>query len=656
MQNYKKLSERAFQFHQKGLLKEAEELYSGLLEINPDDTNILNLYSMLCLAKSETKKAIDMLSKALILNNNSVIMLNLAKAYHMDGDINNAIILYDKVIDITPTVDTYYSLGIAYKQSGNLKKAIETYKKALELNPDNYNVLYNLSVLYKDIDDIKNALKTAQKAEYINPNDEDIHTFIAGLYENVSNYKKSIVHMEKALQFNKNHLYYYNLGVLYSKIENKKAAIQNYQNVLELVPNHIESLVNISSVYKEIDIQKALSYIQKAYELNPKDELVRLGYARICRDMFLNAKSIELLSNMNNAEAFSLLAINYMDLGEYEKAHYFYEKALEIDKNSNYLHGKAMALKYLGYFNEAKSILESINEKTIQTETTLGMMYLQEKEFYKGMPLYIKRSEDTKFKKLFSKNIWSNQVELKDKVVLVYSDCGLGDTIMFSRYIPSLKKIAKKIIIQTDKELVSILNNSFKDIEVFSKSEKTIQYDIVIPIMNLPYALNLDFDNIPLSNSYLEVNSIALNSNKLKVGIFYQGNKRVFKNRSIDFAKINKLSDLNNIQLFSFQLENNENETNNIINLKNNIKDYSDTASLLKALDVLVTIDSSIAHMAGALGVKTYLLLPHTAEWRWFNDNETTPWYKSITIFKQKSPNDWDEVIERVKCKLAKNI
>ena len=77
---------------------------------------------------------------------------------------------------------------------------------------------------------------------------------------------------------------------------------------------------------------------------------------------------------------------------------------------------------------------------------------------------------------------------------------------------------------------------------------------------------------------------------------------------------------------------------------------------MLKALDVLVTIDSSIAHMAGALGVKTYLLLPHTAEWRWFNDNETTPWYKSITIFKQKSPNDWDEVIERVKCKLAKNI
>lgn len=656
MKKYRELSEKAFLFHQKGMLKEAEELYSGLLEINPDDANILNLYSMLCLAKSKTKKAIDMLSKALILNNCPKIMLNLAKAYHMDGDIDNAIILYDKVVDIEPSVDTYYSLGIAYKQNGDLKSAVETYKKALELNPDNYNVLYNLSVLYKDTNDIKNALKIAQKAEYINPNDEDIHTFIAGLYENVGNYKKSIVHMEKALQFSKNHLYYYNLGVLYSKIENKKAAILNYEKVLEIVPKHVESLVNLSSVYKETNIEKALSFIQKAYEINSSDKLVRLAYARICRDMYLNEKSIKLLAGLNDAEAFSLLAINYMDLGEYEKALSYYEKALNIDKNSNYLHGKAMALKYLGFFNEAKRLLENINEKTVQTETTLGMMYLQEKNFYKGMELYIKRSEDTKFKKLFSKNIWSNESELTDKVVLVYSDCGLGDTIMFSRYIQCLNKIAKKVILQTDKELVSILKNSFSDIEIFSKTEKNIGYDVVIPIMNLPYALNIDFDNIPLSKSYLEATSTQLESDKIKVGIFYQGNKRVFKNRSIPYDKINQLSELKNIQLFSFQLENNEDETENIINLKNRIKDYFDTASLLKSIDVLVTIDSSIAHMAGALGVKTYLLLPYTPEWRWFNDNETTPWYKSITIFKQKSPNNWDEVIERVKCKLEKNI
>ena len=656
MENYKKLSDKAYLFHQKNMLKEAEELYIGLLKINPDDVNILNLYSMLCLSKSETKKAIDMLSKALVLNNTPTIMLNLAKAYHMDGDINNAIILYDKLIDIEPSVDIFYSLGIAYKQLGQFDNAIETYKKALELNPDNYNVLYNLAILYKDSNDIKNALKIAQKAEFINPNDEDIHTFLAGVYETIGNYKKSITHLEKALKFSQNYLYYYNLGVLYSKIENNLKSIKNYEKVLSFVPNHVETLVNLSTLYKSIDIDKSFFYIQIAHKLAPKERLVLLAYAQLCREQYHNDDSLSLLKNLDCADSYSLRAMNYMDMGQYQEALENYEITLKKENNPNYLHGKAMALKYLGHFNEAKNILESINDKSVQTETTLGMMYLQEKKFVEGMELYIKRSEETKFHKFFTDKVWTKETPLIDKVVLLYSDCGLGDTLMFARYISELQKIAKKVILQTDKELVSILKNSFENIDVYSKTEKGFEYDIVMPIMNIAYALDIDFTNIPLSNGYLKATAEALDSDKLKIGIFYQGNKRVFKNRSIPFQIINKLSELENIQLYSFQLENNDLETDKIINLKDKISDYSDTASLLKSLDCLITIDSSIAHMAGALGVKTYLLLPYTAEWRWFNDNETTPWYKSITIFKQKKSSDWDEVIERVKCKLMTNI
>ena len=99
-------------------------------------------------------------------------------------------------------------------------------------------------------------------------------------------------------------------------------------------------------------------------------------------------------------------------------------------------------------------------------------------------------------------------------------------------------------------------------------------------------------------------------------------------------------------------MDNLDNGSEDIINLSSQIQDYYDTAGFLQSLDVLITIDSSIAHMAGALGVKTFLLLPCTAEWRWFNDTETTSWYNSIRIFKQKSPAIWDDVIERVKVEL----
>jgi hypothetical protein len=269
------------------------------------------------------------------------------------------------------------------------------------------------------------------------------------------------------------------------------------------------------------------------------------------------------------------------------------------------------------------------------------------------MELYIQRSNETKFLKQFNKNIWKKGEDIKDKVVLLYSDCGLGDTIMFARYIPSLQKIAKKVILQTDKELVSILKENFNNLDVYSKTEKDFEFDIVIPIMNLPYVLDMDFDNIPLSEGYLKAVASSISSDKLKVGIFYQGNKRVFKNRSVPFEKIKKLSELSNIELYSFQLENSENENAKIINLSDKISDYKDTAQLLKSIDVLVTIDSSIVHMAGALGVKTFLLLPYTAEWRWFNDNYSTPWYKSVRIFKQSSASSWDEVINQVKDALS---
>ena len=137
-------------------------------------------------------------------------------------------------------------------------------------------------------------------------------------------------------------------------------------------------------------------------------------------------------------------------------------------------------------------------------------------------------------------------------------------SVGFHVKVPIIDKIAKKVILQTDKELIKIIKNSFDSIEVFSNTEKVNDYDVVIPIMNLAYALDIDFNNIPLKDSYLKTERKDISSNKLKVGICYQGNKRVFKNRSIPFETISQLSNIQNIQLYSFQIENAENEYKSI--------------------------------------------------------------------------------------------
>lgn len=670
--NYKQTADRAYELHTQNKFEEAEQLYIELLNVSPDDANILNLYGLLCLSKGNFDKAISLLSRAVVLKESSYIMANLAKAYLYNNEIKNAIKLFESASELEPNDDIYYSLAIAYKKINNIDKAVKSYEKALNCNPSNYNAAYNLSLLYTGLNKIKKAINAAERCLFIKPGSEEVFSLLSSLYESDGNIQKAISSLENASLLNKKeYLYYYNLGVLYSKINCIDKSIYNYKKVLELCPNNVETLVNLCSIYKSTNKDIALSYILQAYKISPCDKNVLLNLAQIYKDLFKNDESISILIVMlklypESSEANSLLAINYMDKGEYNLALDYYNKALELNPdNLNYLHGKATAMKYLNKIEESKKILEYIVSKDsslIQSATSLGMIYLQEKNFHKGMELYSKRSLDTNFAKLFKEKVWNINTKLINKTVLVYSDCGLGDSIMFARYIKPLSAIADAVFIQTDSELVSIFKNTFNNVKIFSKSEKRPDYDVVIPFMNLPWALNMDFDNIPSCDSYITPDSNLVNeyskldvfnTNKIKVGIVASGNKRIFKNRILPAQYIKEFLSEKNIKLYSFQKENINYD--NIIQLSMMLTDYNVTAALLKNIDLLITIDSSIVHMAGALGVKTYLLLPFTAEWRWFNDNKTTPWYNSVSIFRQTETGNWNSVIQNVLKEINKN-
>ncbi len=670
---YKELSEQAYAYHTNNELDKAEIIYEKLIELRPEDVNVLNLYGLLCIATNKCKKAISLLTKAMILKKNAYIITNLAKAYYLDNQPEKAVKLYNNALTLAQTDDIYYSLGLAYKKLKNYDEVIKNYLKAVELNENNYKALYNLALAYKNQNDIDKAVIYGEKCLRIKKDDYEVYTFLSECYEKRGYYELAIKALDNAIELNpENPLYYYNLGVLYSKIKNTDKAIENYEKALKYKSNYIEAYVNLGYLYKNKDTAKALNYYKKAYELNPIAPNVCYSLAQMYKDKFNNAESIEILKKFdsqrpNISDTYSLLASNYMDIGDYNSAYTNYCKAIVLNEtNLSYMHGKAVSLKYLGYIDEAKKILEEIvskDESQIQSCITLGMIYLQEKDFEKGMNLYKMRSLDTKFSELFHDKILNKKEDIENKTILIYTDCGLGDTIMFSRYIPFVSNIAKKVILQTDKELYDILKNNYPNIKVITKTDKTDDYDFVVPIMNIPLVLNMDFDSIPSKSGYIKPNQEKtekfsqleiFNTPKKKVGIFYRGNKKIFKNREMDYEYIKKITDINDCVFYSFQIDA-VTEDENVVSLKSYIKDYDDTASLLKNMDVLVTIDSSIAHMAGSLGVKTFLLLPKTAEWRWFNDTENTPWYKSVKIFKQKDSGDWSYPVENVIKELNKH-
>ena len=135
--------------------------------------------------------------------------------------------------------------------------------------------------------------------------------------------------------------------------------------------------------------------------------------------------------------------------------------------------------------------------------------------------------------------------------------------------------------------------------------------------------------------------------------MFWQGNPKVFANRSIKLKELSKLFELeqHECKFYSFEKDDSENQIEDFENLTDmgiTFKNFDDTAAALKNLDLLITIDSSIAHLAGALGIKTFLMLPYSSEWRWFSDTKTTPWYDSVSIFKQEKPYDWANVVNEI--------
>ncbi len=660
--HYKELSDRAFSYHNSGEYDKAKELYLQLLAINPDDPNILNLLGMLYLSLKDTENGIKYISKAFLLKQSSYIATNLAKAYILNKDYNNALKFFNMALSYGESYDLYYSLGYTYKKLGRIDEAINYYKKAIAVNPNHYNSLFNLSIAYSDKNDMDNAIFYAELCKQIKDND-DIYAMLSEYYQKKNLMDLSIEFIKKAISFNdKNYLYFYNLGVLYIKKRNYvlNTTLYNILSFFDLMDKKLVFLILIellSNLYKLES--EALNSYKNSVKINVHHTNSYINIANILRlhnkiHNCINILNLLLKVNPNCNTVYGMLAVCYMDICDYENAHINYNKAIDVSgKDITFLKGKAAALRYSGKYEEAKKIYLEIKKdypNDISSKISLGMCYLCEKNFKKGYELYRYRSTETSFQKQFKKKIWNKRISLENKNILLYTDCGFGDSIMFSRYINYLSQIAQSITLQTDEELIKLFKENFKDINIIKKGQESGKYDVVMPLMDIQYALDMDFTSIPYSNGYLKAqNNNILKSDKQKIGLYWKGSDKVIKNRSIPFEIISKLTDINKYDYYSFQIDA---EADNIINLNKYINDMYDSANLLSEMDLLITIDSSVAHLAGALGIKTWLLLPYVSEWRWFNDNKTTPWYDSIRIFKQDKLNDWDSVIEKVKAEL----
>jgi hypothetical protein len=261
---------------------------------------------------------------------------------------------------------------------------------------------------------------------------------------------------------------------------------------------------------------------------------------------------------------------------------------------------------------------------------------------------------------------------LEGRTVLLRAEQGLGDTIQFVRYAALVNERGGKVVVQCQPQLASLLATCPGVDRVVAVGDPLPEFDVHIPLMSLPLVFGTTLESIPVKTPYLWPDEAALarwkdelgGERALKVGIAWQGSpSQLFdRARSIPLAQFADLAGLDGVQLYSLQLGPGReqlatwNVTRPIVDLGDRLGDFNNTAAIMRNLDLVVTCDSSPAHLAGALGVPVWVALPLARDWRWLLDRSDSPWYPTMRLFRQAAPGQWNRVFQGIQESLVEVV
>lgn len=334
----------------------------------------------------------------------------------------------------------------------------------------------------------------------------------------------------------------------------------------------------------------------------------------------------------------------------------------------------ANALLQSGRYDEALASVNSAldcDQEYADAHWLRGMLLLQRGDFKNGWKEYEWRWQAKAFEANipdFGRPRW-NGSPLEGKTLLIQMEQGRGDMIQFSRYASIAADMGGRVIISAVPELLSILTTVDGVSRALNQNEVLPEFDLCIPVVSLPYVLGTTLETVPDRVPYIQADpaKVAAFSRKmpedgrLRVGLVWQGSPahRNDLNRSCALDEFFTLGSLPGITFYTLQLGHGTEQlkglppTMNVVDLTDHIHDFSDSAALMANLDLIISVDTATAHLAGAIGKNVWTLLPFVPEWRWLLDREDTPWYPSMRLFRQSSPGDWHNVFERLRHELA---
>lgn len=353
-----------------------------------------------------------------------------------------------------------------------------------------------------------------------------------------------------------------------------------------------------------------------------------------------------------------------LELARHAEAAESYRRALQLAPE---LHDARVALasclQSLGYLSEAQAacdiVLQAVPDHA-EAHWNQALLLLLQGNYAMGWQEYEWRWKKRRFtspQRQFMQPQWQGE-PLTGKTILIHAEQGFGDTLQFCRYLPFLAASASQVVFECHPQLTALMETLSPGLTIVAMGQPLPPFDCHLPLMSLPRLFGTTLETIPASVPYLQPPAGRLpfwqsvlpeRSGKLRVGLCWAGKTYPDPGRSIPAAMLAPLAACMAASFVSLQVgEVSAQPAIDLLDLTMLVQDFADTAALVTQLDLVITIDTAVAHLAGALGIETWLLLPAAPDWRWLLKRTDSPWYPTLRLFRQQQPGNWAEVLERV--------
>ena len=542
----------------------------------------------------------------------NALEINLAEWFHrgnasfMQKDYFQAIDCYRRALALSPgTPELHFNLGNTFLELKNWDEAIVCFQRTLALAPDFTDAHANLGIAYYKQKSIEQAIACYRRACELAPDRADI---------------------------------FYNLGLACQDIQRSEEAIGWYRLALAVRPDFAEAHINLGHALQELgELEAAAHAFGQALFHRPDDADAYYNLGCLRHLQHRPAEAIELygkalLQRPDHHKACNNLGKAYQDLGRIEHAIAWYQKAL------------------------------SLNPAYAEARFNLSTLQLLNGDFVAGWKNYEARWLKGDWQRFYPRRLpkpaWDGR-PLEGKTILVHSEQGLGDMLQFVRYLPMVKAAGGRVIFETRAALIEL----FRDWACLDalvpivppEAALEVEFDVYSPLLSLPRIFKTDLKSIPRRVPYvtadperLAIWARRIRGDELRVGLVWAGTA-TDPRRATPLAWFAPWSRIPGVRLFGLQkgpaadlLEREGPPPGMAIdNLGPEFSDFSDTAAAIAHLDLVVSIDTSVAHLAGAMGKPVYLLLPHVPDWRWLLERPDSPWYPSMRLLRQELADDW---------------